>query len=326
MEGTATVTALVLVLPGTHALDLAGPVQVLGAVDELGLARVHLRYAGPRCDARLYQGLAIGALEPLPDSLPPDSLIIVPGGKWHDTACSDDVSVAARDWLRTIGAGETVDVVAVCTGAFLLAEAGILRNRRCTTHHSFLDRLAARHPEARVLTDRLFVRDDRVTTSAGVSSGIDTMVEVVRERFGELAAVLVAQDLAMYMRRTATDPQHSELLKHRNHVNAAIHRVQNLLLTRPEHPWPIPTLAREANLSPRHLTRLFRTHAGVSIKDYHTMARLERARTLLRHSRVSIEEISREVGFEYPQNFRRAWRKRYGKSPGKWRAESTESL
>ncbi|WP_435106151.1 GlxA family transcriptional regulator [Arhodomonas sp. AD133] len=309
----------VLILDQTHALDLSGPVQVLGAVRELGIAEVALSYVGVSPDANLYQGLSVNALAALPERVPPGAKVLVPGAKWAEGVYRDPDSRRAQAWLRDAAGCEGVEIIAVCSGAFLLAEAGLLDGRRCTTHHTLLGELDRRYPHTRVQADRLFVRDGPITTSAGVSSGIDTTLDVVRRAFGEAAAAMVAQDLAMYIRRTAMDPQHSDLLDRHNHLNPAVHRVQNLLLERPEAKWRMDALASEVNLSPRQLTRLFKRHTGISVKAYHTLVRLERARVLLCHSELSVERIAEAVGFAYPQNFRREWRRQYRQTPTQWR-------
>lgn len=309
----------VLILDETHALDLSGPVQVLGAIDELDIASVRLTYVGTRPSAALHQGLVINELAALPQRLPARAKVLVPGAKWGETLYQDPESRRAQAWLRGIAAAGDVELIAICTGAFLLAEAGLLDGRRCTTHHTLLGELDRRYPHTRVQADRLFVRDGPITSSAGVSSGIDTMVDVVRREYGEAAAVRVAQDLAMYIRRTATDPQHSDLLGYHNHLNPAVHHVQNLLLAHPQAKWRVEALAREVNLSARQLTRLFKRHTGISVKAYHTLVRLERARVLLCHSDLSVEQIAHEVGFDYPQNLRREWRRQYRQTPTQWR-------
>lgn len=309
-----------LVMPDLHTLDFGGPVQAIHALNELELARVKLKFIGPQRDTKFFEGLAISNVASLPERVEDNSLIIISGSKWHRKLYQDALSHEICDWLtKQVRHVSSLQLSSICTGAFLLGEAGFLDGRRCTTHHALVGALEKRFPKALVQKDRLFVRDHPILTSAGVSAGVDMMLDIIREQFGDLAAVAIARDLVLYMRRSPDDPQLSIWLEYRNHLNARVHSVQDAIIKKPEYDWRISDFASLVNLSERQITRIFRLHTGVSIKTFHVQVRLELTKELLKNPNLSIDEIADRVGFKYSQNLRRAWNEHYGNSPSKWR-------
>jgi transcriptional regulator GlxA family with amidase domain len=172
---------------------------------------------------------------------------------------------ACLHWLRGLRlvAGR-LELLTVCAGAVLAAHAGLLAGRRATTHHQHLDELAAIEPRCDVVANRVFVSDGALYSSAGVATGMDLTLYRIAETCGPAIAAHVAQTLVLAQRRGPEDPQFSPFLDHRNHLHAALHRVQDAVAQAPQQEWIVAAMAAVACTSPRHLTRLFVEHAGIA--------------------------------------------------------------
>ena len=229
--------------------------------------------------------------------------MLVPGFVLNRTR----LPVALISWLRQ-AAQAGARICAVCTGAFALAEAGLLHERACTTHWKRTAELQRRFPSARVANDRLFVEDGNILTSAGVASGIDMALAHVEEDYGSRMAADVARELVVYMRRDATQSQNSVYLAYRNHMNSAVHAVQDALLAHPEAQSRLSDFARIAGTSVRNLSRIFRQTTGITITAYRQRVRLEEARMLLANPELNLEEIAELCGFNDARQLRRLWR------------------
>jgi transcriptional regulator GlxA family with amidase domain len=286
-------------LPGVHLLDLAGPAQVFSEADQLGYG-YRLHHVAEEAKIATAQGLRVRAETTWP-ALGAGDLVLVPGRRpaFRGPAPSPD---ALRRLTDHHAAGGTV--ASVCAGADILGRAGLLDGRRCTTHHALQDALAARHPRAHVVPDVLYVADDRVITSAGVASGIDLALHLVAVRHGPAAAAAVARAMVVYARRNGEEPQDSVLLRHRAHLNEAVHRAQDIIDTRFAEPLPLPELAAAVGVSERTLTRRFRTATGLTPLRYQQLLRVERAEQLIRHG-TGHEAAARAVGFADARMLRR---------------------
>ena len=194
----------------------------------------------------------------------------------------------------------------VCSGALLAAAAGLLDGRRCTTHHSLLDELRQLAPAAEVLDSRVFVEDGDICTSAGITAGIDLALHLIAKLGSPRLAVAVAREMAVYMRRAAGDPVLSPWLEGRNHMNMAIHRVQDALLKAPAQDWPLARLADIGHLSVRSLTRHFREASGMSVKRYHARLRVALARQALANG-DNVEQAAERAGLSSARQLRRLW-------------------
>jgi len=295
------VNIIFLLLPEVEILDLAGPLQAFHEAN-----RARQRYSVHLCamekKIRSDQGLWLSDLEPLPLVAPGD-LVIVPGMPYRAT---EHIDRNAIRWLK-IAHAAGAHLASICTGAFVLGEAGLLDDRRCTTHWSRTNELQRRFPRAKLLTNRLFVTDGEVTTSAGIASGIDMTLALIERVDGPLAAAEVAREMVVYIRRDGSDAQQSVYLDYRSHLHPGIHRVQDRLMHEPARRYTLEELAELASMSPRHLTRLFRQTTGISVHDYATRIRLELARTLLHDPTQTMEAIAIRCGFDSARQFRRVW-------------------
>lgn len=302
-------------LPEVHLLDLTGPIQAFDAARQMGIP-YQLRFCATQPRQQSAQGLWLAELEPL-RSVAPGDLVIVPGVRFSRLA---NIDSAIHPWLRA-ALEHDAQICSVCTGAFILAQAGLLHGRQCTTHWGRIADLQQAAPDARVLSNRLFVTDGPITSSAGIASGIDTALALIERRHGPLTAAAVARELVVYMRRDGSQSQQSIYVDYRTHMHPSIHRVQDALIAHPDQPATIANLAALAGMSPRHLTRVFRQATGISIKDFSTRLRLELAQGLLHDPQLTIEEVALRCGFESARQLRRLWREFFGTTPTASRQE-----
>jgi len=294
-------------------LDWAGPAEALRLASlevtalKLDVPALDLRFAGPRAEATGSVGIRLQALEPLPDTLPDGSWVVLVG---RTSAAEARAPAARREllaWLAHLAPGRAgLRLVTVCSGALLAAQAGLLDGRRATTHHHHLDDLARLAPRCTVLQDRVFVRDGELFTSAGVTAGIDLALHLIAEHAGELVAARVAEQMAVALRRGPGDPELSPLLAHRQHLNARLHRVQDALSRAPGEDWPLARMAGLAATTPRTLSRLFAQHAGTSPQAYLRGVRLAVAKRALAAG-ASVAAASDAAGFSSELQLRRAW-------------------
>lgn len=318
----AGVPVLFVLLPNTLMLDLAGPAEVLRlasqlAPDEVGAAsqspRFTLNYVGPAERVQTSIGLPLSGIAPLPEVLPEEAIVILVGVSGHfdgATRRAFDAAVdTVTDWLKRVVAPSDRRVMCVCSGALIAARAGLLDGRQCTTHHSLCETLQAAAPRARVLENRLYVSDGRISTSAGITAGIDMMLQLVADLAGPRAACAVARGMVVYMRRGGADAQLSPWISGRNHLHPALHRVQDAVAADPVRDWSAEQMADIAATSTRHLARLFHEYAGGSALDYLHRLRVAVARELIAQSSLSMENVAERAGFGSARHMRRVWRK-----------------
>lgn len=307
-----------LILDGVHLLDLAGPVQVFSEALELG-ASYELVHCSVKPAVKSAQGLTLSDLVPLPE-LGPGDLILVAGcrvgGNLKTLRCPPDEIL---DWLRDHHR-KGISITSVCSGAGVLGYAGLLNGRKCTTHHLLTHHLQEMFPAAKVQENRLYVTDGNITTSAGIASGMDMALHFIEEQHGALFAARLAREMVVYHRRQGMELQDSLYLQYRAHLHSGVHRVQDFLIEHAHEQVPLADLAKLAHLSPRHLTREFKEHTGLTPLQYQQRLRLEKARQLLQNRNLTVERIAELCGFEDARHFRRLYRELLGVSPREGRA------
>jgi len=218
------------------------------------------------------------------------------------------------EWIRkTWQAGATV--CSICTGAYLLAEAGVLDGFPCATHWMDSDDLQKRYPRVNVRKGILFTEAGNVFTSAGIASGIDLAIHVIGLRHGPKLAFEMARMLVVYLRRSGESEQDSVYLKYRNHLDDLVHRAQSILIEQLAAPPSLSLLARQAGASPRTLTRRFRHSVGLSVGEYLKELRLERAHSLLQEEGSKVEDVAKACGFNGSRQLRNLYQERFGHSP-----------
>lgn len=306
-----------LMLPGVLLLDMVGPWQAFRTVNTIAGPQFRLHLIGVDSNLDVGEGVKLADIEPLPETLPSDAVVVLSG--LHISGAKTDPLRSAACRTSTRWLQQTLQpshcLVAVCAGALVAAQAGLLANKQCTTHHDLCERLAQTEPSARVSDDRIFVQDGNVYTSAGVTSGMDLALYLIGEWCGHATAIDVARDLVVYLRRSGDDPQLSPWLSWRNHMQAKIHRVQDLICRNPEKRWSLEELAEAVHLSVRHLTRVFRDTTGISLHEYQQRIRLDHAKRLLSDTGHSVERIAELTGYGSARSLRRAWRSTHNDSP-----------
>lgn len=321
----APVDVLFVIVPHALLLDIAGPAEAFRLANlhrvARGLApRFNLRFAGPAASASTSVGLALAELAPLPRRLAQPTWVVLVGQPRAQAGLVTPAIVATAQWLSLtlhphLSAGETPHrLITICSGTLLAARAGLLANRRCTTHHELQDALRALAPRAQVVGNRVFVVDGPLASSAGVTAGIDLALHLIAEDCGEALAASVAEDMVVYLRRTPRDPELSPFLAHRRHLHPAVHRVQDAVNGAPEREWNMAALAAVGHVTERHLLRLFTEHAGLSPLHYLQAIRLEHARQSLEHG-ASVTHAAEAAGFSSGLQLRRAWGRQWGGTP-----------
>lgn len=308
--------AIFVYFPHCEVLDFAGPLQAIHELNAYVDEPYEIVHCGTAQTATADQGLVLGGLQPLPEPRANDC-IFIPG-----FPVRHGVPRGLTRWLKS-SEGAGARIFAVCTGAFVLAQAGLLDERRCTTHWKRTTELEERFPQCTVQTGRLFVRDGNITTSAGISAGIDMTLDFIAQEHGAALAAAVAREMVVYIRRDGTQKQESVYLDYRTHIDPAIHAVQDWLIAHPAEHSTLEDLAKIANMSTRNLTRAFLKATGVSIAAYRQRLRLEHAKALLANPQLSIENVAERSGFADARQFRRLWRGTYGVSPRETRLRTT---
>lgn len=278
------------VLPrGIVLLDVAGPAEAFRVANKLCPDAFSQHFCGPSTEVESgIPGLHLARIQPLPEKLPPEALVIVSGVVGKHIRLDEPEARLIIDWLAARHPADGFTLMTVCAGALFAAAAGLTRQRDCTTHHSCLAQLADLDPSARLHVNRIFVEDGNLVSSAGITAGIDLALHMVARHCGPRVASEVARDMVVYQRRAGTDSALSPWLEHRNHMHPGVHRVQDAVVRNPAAPWSAQTLAEQAHTSARHLTRLFREHAGCTPMDYLYQIRVALARDMLRETRLNL--------------------------------------
>lgn len=320
---------LFVAFPGMGLLDLTGPQTVFWCAAKRMAERGLVPYERHTVSAD--GGLVVTAEGVALDTLPAAQFagraidtILVPGAPGISAVLADVGTTV--DWIAG-AAPHARRVTSVCTGAFLLAQGGLLDGRRVATHWNMADVLEQRFPALEVDREAIFVRQDPVWTSAGVTAGIDLALHLVAQVAGHRFAAAVARTMVIYLRRSGADPQLSPWMAYRNHIHPAVHRVQDAIIGDPTWDWSAVQLADIACTSERHLTRLFREHAGTGIVDYLQRIRIALARELLTQSGLDIERVAERAGFNSSRQLRRVWSKFESLPPSRFRgADMDENM
>ncbi len=312
----------IVAFDGVEVIDLTGPMEVF-ALANLGLERAGLtrqpayafrilaRQAGlvtTSCGLKLQADAAYaGVQEPI------DTLLI-PGAP--DVACvlADPRLV---DWVRGM-AGRVRRLVSVCTGAFLLAETGLLDGRRVTTHWAYCDRLAADYPAVTVEPDRIFLREGAIATSGGITSGIDLALALLEEDWGREMALLTARYMVVFLQRPGGQSQFSGYLSSEATRHTDLRALQLWILEHPAEDLRLENLAGRVAMSTRNFARVFLAETGMTPAV--EKARIDAARHYLGTTDDRIERVAKITGFGDAERMRRAFLRHLGINPQDYRA------
>jgi transcriptional regulator GlxA family with amidase domain len=312
-------TVVFVAYPGIAMLDLAGPAEVFAVTNELA-------ESGPRYRLRVVsedggpitanEGLRLEADARLSSVTGRVDTLLIAGGPAYAEARHSEHLLTE---LRRI-AGRARRVGSVCTGAFVLAAAGLLDGRTATTHWGHCEELGRDFPKITVEPDRIFVRDGNLFTSAGVTAGMDLALGLVEADHGVELARKVARWLVMFVQRPGGQSQFSERLAHPVPPDSPMRAVLDEIVADPTGDHRVSRLAERAALSERHFTRLFIAETGTTPARFVERARVEAARALLEADRKPVEAVADEVGFGSAETMRRAFLRVLGIGPADYRA------
>jgi transcriptional regulator GlxA family with amidase domain len=313
---------VLVIFPGVQSLDLTGPMEVFAGAD---------RYAGSRLPGSAGYDITVAALDRRP-LITSAGLTIVPDTALADidgpidtlmVAGGDGINVALQepilvDHIRAL-ARSARRVTSVCSGAFLLAEAGLLDGRRATTHWSRCQELAERYPAVMVEPDPIFTRDGNVLTSAGVTAGMDLALALVEDDLGRDAALTIARFLVLFLRRPGSQAQFSSHLSVQLADRDELRSLQQWIADHPDADCSVEALADRAGMSARHLARTFTDQIGTTPARYVEQVRVESARRRLEESTDPIERVAASCGFGTAETMRRSFIRALGVPPAEYR-------
>jgi transcriptional regulator GlxA family with amidase domain len=307
----ATRHVAMVAFPEVQILDVTGPLEVFGCATRLlaersnaGAPAYRVEILASRAGAlACSSGMRIVAERGLRSVDGGIDTLLVAGGIGTAAALRDGVLVR---WLRDVGP-RVRRLGSVCSGSFVLAEAGLLDGRRATTHWAWCATLAKQYPTVTVAPDPIFVRDGNVYTSAGVTAGMDLALALVEEDHGRELALEVARQLVMFLRRPGGQSQFSAQLAVQTADREPLRELQAWISEHPDADLSVPTLARRVAMSPRNFARVFTREVGMTPARFVESVRVEAARRRLEESAHGVDRVAAACGFGTAESMRRAF-------------------
>lgn len=303
-------------------LDVTGPLEIFGATSRwLRAKRSAPGYtieiaAARRGPIASSSGMRLVADSALADVRGAIDTLLVAGGEGAEAALADPPTIAA---IRRL-ARRSRRVASICTGAFLLAEAGLLDGRRATTHWAYCNRLARRYPTVSVDPDPIFVRDGSIWTSAGVTAGMDLALALVEDDHGRAVALAIARRMVLFLRRPGGQSQFSAQLALQEADRQPVRELQAWIADHPDADLSVERLARRAAMSPRNFARVFHREVGSTPGRFVERVRVEAARRRLEESSHGVEQVASQCGFGTAESMRRAFLRTLRVSPSAYRS------
>src|SRR5947209_1488319 len=310
--------------PGTEILDLVGPLQVFARAAEMfgkqnpgssPIYSIEVISASSQRSLVTNCGVRIAAHKTFREVRGKIDTLLIAGGNAIE---QDEINPDIVRWLRKM-AGRIRRIRSVCTGAMLLARAGLLDGRRATTHWNWCEVLVRRAPRADVDPNPIFVRDENVYTSAGVTAGMDLALALVEEDHGSKLALQVARNLVLYLRRPGGQSQFSAALSLQATDRKPLRELETWVLDNLNKPLTVPVLARRVAMSPRNFARVFTQEMKTTPAKFVERLRVEAARRRLEESQNSMETIASECGFGDVNSMRNVFQRTLKLPPGHYR-------
>ena len=297
-------TIAFIIPPFVELLDLAGPVQVFTEA-RFHKLEVNIKFYSIQPNIISSAGLPFGKIENYKKAkFSPGDFIFIPGFDYDALNKNLFQETKFFTWLAGWSV-KKISICSVCNATFILGKAGLLDNRECTTHWRRIDSLKTLFPKAIVLSDVLFVKSDNIYTSAGVSAGIDLVLAILEDLTNSLFVNKVARGIVVYHRRSSKHSQQSIYLDYRNHINPKIHELQDFLIENIASKITLEQLADIACMSKRNLSRVFKEVTGVTVIEYLTKLRSEKAKTLKNNPDYTIDLIAEACGFKSARQLQR---------------------
>jgi len=324
----------IFIYPGADILDIAGPSEVFAFANLMLLLQgvtkepayiIDILAEKPGVITTLMglQIIATHGYSDMSDDI--DTLIIaggfVPAGFFpgidvgNPSTFKNPVLMA---WIRTMST-RVRRLASVCTGAFALAESGILNGRRATTHWDFCQRLMLDYPDVKVEPNQIFIQEGNIFTSGGITSGIDLALTMLEDDWGHDIALAVARYIVVFLKRPGGQSQFSNYLTAEAAHRPDLRELQTWIMAHPAEDLRVEVLASRVCMSPRNFARLFLAETGMTPAKYVEMARIDAARHYLQTSNLSIEMIAEKSGFFDPERMRRSFIRQLGVNPKNYR-------
>jgi len=312
----------IVAFPGAEVLDITGPYEVFAFANMIlqkeGVSpeaaytiAVLAEQPGPVMTMTGLQIIADKSFSQIDKSL--DTLLI-PGGDPKVLLANTQVVALIHDMEPKVRR-----LVSVCTGAFLLAESGLLDGRRATTHWNYCTEFTEKYPRVNLEPDRIFIKEGNILTSGGITSGIDLALAMVEEDWGQKLALAVAQFLVVYLKRPGGQSQFSSYLTREASKHSALRDIQAWIMQNPKEDLRVDSLADRIAMSSRNFSRLFLSETGMTPAKFVEMSRIDAARNLLELTRFQIDTIADSSGFKDSENMRRAFIRQLGVNPSEYR-------
>jgi transcriptional regulator GlxA family with amidase domain len=316
-EQAETRFVAMLVYRGVVAMDVFGPLEAFAMANMVvGWPAYRLAIAGmSKAPIDTSLGIRITPSVAVADIEGPIDTLLVSGGFGQVEASTDERLLA---WLR-VGRKRARRCGSICTGAFVLAAAGLLDGKRATTHWAMAAELSRRYPQVTVDADRIFVRDGNVYTSAGVTAGIDLAIGLIEEDHGRTVALRVARSLVVHLKRTGGQSQFSNLLLAQFASSPPVRLVQEWALENLAADLSVKAMAARAHMSERTFRRAFADETGETPRDFVERIRIDAARGLFEEAQLPVQAVATRCGFETIDNLRRAFVRRLGVTPLQYR-------
>jgi transcriptional regulator GlxA family with amidase domain len=310
---------IILAYPGVQPLDVVGPAEVFAAASNISGGKAYDVEVVAETTAPLTTLDGAYGLAPVRTTASErgsiDTLVVAGGWGVYEQVSNRTLI----RWVRS-AARRSRRVTSVCSGSFLLAEAGLLEGKRATTHWSSCAELARRHPEVEVDPEPIFIHDGDIWTSAGVTAGMDLALALVEEDLGRELAVDIARWLVLFLQRPGGQAQFSTQLRAQAAQRDPLRELQLWIADHLDEDLRVEVLAERASMSPRNFARAFRDETGRTPAAYVSDLRVERSRQMLEDGAEAIDAVARRCGFGTPETMRRAFARRVGVSPAAYRS------
>lgn len=286
--------------PPVQVLDVAGPLEVFSSAPDY---EVKLATPGSGRALETNRGIVLADAVPIAEIRGPIDTLVIVGGTGAESGVYDADLIA---WIKS-AAKQSRRVTSVCTGAFLLAEAGLLDGKQAVTHWRFCDQMAKDYPRVTVRPDPIHLRDGSIYTSAGITAGIDLSLSLVEEDHGHEVALKIARQLVMFLVRPGGQSQYSHMLSHQASTSQPLRELQVWMLEHLREPLTVEQLADRVSMSARHFTRICLRETGMNPGQFVDRMRVEAAQQMIDSSSKGLKEIADATGFKSADALRRAF-------------------
>jgi transcriptional regulator GlxA family with amidase domain len=286
--------------PPVQVLDVTGPLEVFA---NAAAYEIHLCTPDGTRSLRTNRGIDLGNAEPISECVGPIDTLIIAGGPGAESGVYDPNFV---QWIRD-AAARSRRVASICTGAFMLAEAGLLDGKEAVTHWKFCERLALEYPKVRVRRDPIYLQDGCIYTSAGITAGIDLSLALVEEDQGHQVSLQIARFLVMFLVRPGGQAQYSHMLSHQATASQPLRELQVWMLEHLRDSMTVESLAERLGVSSRHFTRVCLQQTGMNPGQFIDRMRVEAAQQLIDSSGKGLKEVAAACGFHSAEAMRRSF-------------------